>query len=82
MNWISVETSSGKLPEFGELVLITDGKKIDVGRYKQETSEWWDQTNKTTQKLRKEVREYWESVIEGWIDVTHWQPLPEPPESE
>lgn len=68
--WISIED---RLPEVGEIVMVTGGN-------------WEGRPDVFTAKLEKERWvDYYGSNIEGSImgcDITHWRPLPEPPESE
>jgi Protein of unknown function (DUF551) len=56
-----------RLPELGESVLIWDGQCRRVGFYLK-TGEYYY---------------YWESTDDEYpLDITHWMPLPEPPETE
>jgi hypothetical protein len=77
--WISVQTNKGRLPEPKELVIVTDGKAVTVAAYVETIIEYWNQVNETTQKLKSETSTYWAFESEDWFDVTHWMPLPEPP---
>ena len=56
------------LPEFGDTIVIRFGDKTDIATY-------W----------RGEVCPHWRGQWYGTIDlgsVTHWMPLPEPPEEK
>ena len=66
MNWISVKD---ELPEEGAEVLITDGTKVDVS-FCQLTYGGDDPNEKN----------WFNRIYFGYFGcVTHWQPLPEPP---
>lgn len=57
---------SERMPEYFSNVLVTDGEGVEV--------------------MRLDCDGYWDSWLEPWVvtvareDVTHWMPLPEPPE--
>lgn len=65
--WISVKN---RLPERGVEVLVTDGIHYMVT--------WCEDTNDGV----KWVDNYYTYVNVRFREVTHWRPLPEPPESE
>jgi hypothetical protein len=68
--WIRVED---KLPE-GEVLLLTTSKAIIIG-------DWYKD------KWRSPGRWHWDAIGQQWHsdfqtqDITHWQPLPSPPQS-
>jgi len=56
-----------RMPEDGKEVLFCDGSSIMVGRYNGD-EKFWELTDA--------------NMIAYAVDITHWMPLPEPPESE
>jgi hypothetical protein len=62
--WISVED---RLPEDEAACLVTDGKGCSVSIFFEEFG-WMD------------FDDYYSASAFGKGDVTHWMPLPEPPE--
>lgn len=66
MDWISVEDS---LPEgVNDVLFVTQGTVV-MGYYYEPGEEW---TNYETKE--------WDGDYETLTDVTHWAPLPDPPE--
>lgn len=64
--WISVKD---RLPEWREWVLVTHVGEVDRGRL--------------IEDYGYPRGYYWDVVgYEGLIDVTHWMPLPKPPEKK
>lgn len=66
--WISVEE---RLPEIGAMVLL-------CGKYENEVIIAYCATGYFDGIT---YREHWGADINGTAEVTHWQPLPEPPET-
>lgn len=81
--WVSVET---RLPPIkngfcvSEDVLTWDGIARHVGHLREDEDETWEQVNKNTQKRKTEKVIGWRFDDGDWYNVTHWQPLPSPPE--
>lgn len=67
-NWISVDE---RLPEENEEVLAWDGESIEKAHLQRYLGGYNDNTLRWT---------YYDCMI--WENVTHWMPLPEPPESK
>ena len=65
MEWISVNDS---LPEKDVLILFYDGETIRFGEYV-----WYGQ-------YENDYRWYDELYHKYITDITHWMPLPKPPE--
>jgi hypothetical protein len=64
-NWISVETA---LPEEGEPVIVTDGNECRPAYYLMSSTYRWEDWDTGT-------------VRQSFFDtITHWQPLPAPPQ--
>ena len=56
-----------------------------IGKWIEQTREYWEQTDHNTQKRREETEGHWSSRnADDWIDfsVTHWMPLPQLPTEE
>jgi len=66
--WISVED---RMPEIGAMVLL-------CGKYENEVIIAYCATGYFDGIT---YREHWGADINGTAEVTHWQPLPEPPET-
>lgn len=66
MDWISV---TDRLPKPYENVILTDGKKVSAA---------YHNGNRVWRVPEVGLR----AVIEIDTDVTHWQPLPEPPTTQ
>lgn len=64
-NWISTKE---KMPETGDAVLIVVNGYVDCGMYSEGYGRWYEINY-----------DRYGDEIEICYDVTHWQPLPEPP---
>ncbi len=73
MKWISVEERTTE--EMGECpILLTDGKSVTVGVFREQNGQWpWVVFDPGTN-----------DDLNGWPDknITHWMPLPDPPEEK
>lgn len=67
--WISVEE---RLPEYGVSVLVADAREGFIGK-------WWLKAGTDT----RNGKDFWVDDSDygfSFAEVTHWMPLPEPPE--
>jgi hypothetical protein len=80
VKWIPV---SERMPEPQVLVLVSDGEKVSAAKFHTEVQEYWEEINRDTKKKKTETVTYWSHLDDkAWMEVTHWRPLPAPPESE
>ena len=56
-----------RLPGRNEIVIVRDGVRVSVGSYSPMMEDWWSLSG---------------SILRCSTTVTHWMPLPEPPEVE
>lgn len=70
MKWLNVEDT---LPELHKAVLISDGKEITIGFFRQKDSREliWDKIDRGQYQICFFLKK-----------ITHWMPLPEPPKDK
>ena len=77
MEWISVED---RLPDEGEVVSVYEAltKEVYTGKLVTNYTHYCKYCNRGIEG--KEVTIWDTPIAEDFSDVTHWMPLPEPPE--
>jgi len=73
--WIRIEDA---LPEFNVVVLVS-GLRRSYNAGDGSYDDTWIPYVSEGQRTRCETGEYMESYSESHAEVTHWQPLPQPP---